>query len=349
MFITKPSTLTIRKANKMEKILVSSPRFWAKVKGHDLHKRNTRSIAYLSLNQSPKCNYNCQRCFRYPERKNMDFPNLLSMRDYNLLLTDFCCVGGLAIEISGEGEPLLSPNTLPIINYASKMGLWTTLITNGHYLTKEMLYKLKKCKVALVISLHTLNKNKYEADCGLPGSYEIKMKNIALASQIFRDTSWQEKGYEIFKIAIHWTLQADNLKEIEKVRQFCHENHLFFSIAPLAKVGNALNNPEIWLPENLEKIDTINESGDNSIIFYDEPDGRKVCGTCKYGLNIGCNGEILLDAHGGYEARIANIRDIRLRKAVDLQHEFSDKMFSELNSFCPIRDPGWKKFIEKYS
>ncbi|MFH0955466.1 MAG: hypothetical protein V1777_05165 [Candidatus Micrarchaeota archaeon] len=87
--------------------------------------------------------------------------------------------------------------------------------------------------------------------------------------------------------------------------------------------------------------------GDESIIFYDEPDGRPVCGTCRYGLNIGADGELLLDAHGGYEVEIANIREISFEKAIQLQQEYAAKMFQTLNSFCPVRDPNWKEFLQK--
>jgi len=101
---------------------------------------------------------------------------------------------------------------------------------------------------------------------------------------------------------------------------------------------------ERWLEE-------VNALGDESIIFYDEPDGRSVCGTCKYGLNIGADGNLLLDAHGGYEVKIANIRDVSFEQAVNLQHDFSGKMFERLDCYCPVRDPNWKDFLasKKYA
>ncbi|MFZ2193800.1 MAG: radical SAM protein [Candidatus Moraniibacteriota bacterium] len=326
-------------------ILASSPRFWSSVRGYQLHKR---VITYMSLNQDSICNYACQGCFRYPERRN-GLSNLLRISDYIHLLREFKKSGGLAIEISGEGEPLHPQNqfrTLSIIRYASKLGLWTTLITNGSLLTQKILKELRDLQVALIVSLHSLEKQSYEKDSCRRDSFETAMNNIDMAGQIFRGTSWKENGYDVKRLCVHWTLQNDNLPELSNARKFCDDKRLHFSIAPLANVGHALSHPEIQLPPEFYNLQEINSIGDESIIFYDEPNGRIVCGTCKYGLNVGADGNILLDAHGGYEVEIANIRDISFKEAVELQHRFSRKMFDKLDHFCPVRDPGWNNFLK---
>lgn len=324
----------------MKPILASCPRFWATVRGHELHKK---AITYMSLNQDSKCDANCQGCFRYPERKN-GLKQLLGMPDYIRLLEEFHRFGGQALEISGEGEPLVSQLTLPIIRHASQMGLWTTLITNGHCLTKPIIEELESLKVALVLSLHSLSKENYERDSGVQGTFAVKMRTIELVSQMFRGSDWKENGRIIKRAAVHWTLQANNLNEVVRARKLCDDKGLLFSIAPLARTGHAENRSDLWLQEE-SRIEEVNSQGDESIIFYDEPDGHYVCGTCKYGLNIGADGNLLLDAHGGYEVEIANIREIDFKQAIELQHQFSAKMFRQLDSFCPIRDPKWKDFL----
>ena len=330
-------------SQRYEPILVSCPRFWSLVRGYSL---NERPITYMSLNQDSICDANCRGCFRYPARKS-GLANLLVMPDYHRLLDEFVRFGCLAIEISGEGEPLLSDNTLQIIRYATSLGIWTTLITNGHSLTNETIAELGRQKVALVISLHSLQKAQYEEDSGVCGSFDKKMTAIDAVSQIFKGSGWQENGRLVKRAAIHWTLQANNLSEVEAARRFCDERQLLFSIAPLARTGHALNTPDLWLNEGMDKLEKANSLGDESIIFYDEPGGRRVCGTCKYGINIGADGNILLDAHGGYEVQMANIRDIAFAEAIKLQHGFSEKMFRELDCFCPVRDANWQKFLDE--
>ncbi|MFA6422090.1 MAG: radical SAM protein [Candidatus Buchananbacteria bacterium] len=298
----------------------------------------------MSLNQDSKCDANCEGCFRYLERKS-GLQNLLAMPDYIRLIEEFQQFEGLALEISGEGEPLMSELTIPIIQIASQMGIWTTLITNGHRLTETIIKELVGLRVALVLSLHSLVQETYECDSGVPHSFKRKMRAIDLAAKHFSGTEWRENGQTIKRAAIHFTLQANNVHEVPRIREFCDKNGLLFSIAPLARTGHATQRPELWLSEET-RLEGINSRGDESIIFYDEPDGRRVCGTCKYGLNIGADGELLLDAHGGYEADIANIRDISFRQAIELQHDFSQRMFSQLDCFCPVRDPDWQSFLD---
>ena len=292
-------------------ILASCPRFWAQ-RGYQLHDR---LITYMSLNQNSTCDAKCAGCFRYPERK-CGLTSLLSMPDYERLLGEFARLGGLAIEISGEGEPLLSPLTLPIIRLASQLGIWTTLITNCHKLTLDLVKELRSLNVALVMSLHSLSREVYEKDSGVVGSYDVKLQAINFVSQVFSGTEWVENGRTIKHASVHWTLQADNLEEVENVRR-------------------------------LTRLEAVNALGDESIIFYDEPDGRSVCGTCKYGLNIGADGNLLLDAHGGYEVQIANIRNVDFEEAIRLQHCFSKKMFDTLSCFCPVRDARWQEFLAR--
>jgi len=299
----------------------------------------------MSLNQDSKCDANCQGCFRYPERK-FGLKNLLKMPDYARLLEEFHRFGGLTIEISGEGEPFISPFTLPIIRAASQMGIWTTIFTNGHCLNEAIIKELFDLKVALILSFHSFTKETYERDNRLPGSFKVKMHVIDLVGKIFENSDWKENGWPIKRAAIHWTLQANNLNEVKLARQFCDEKGLLFSIGHLSHTGHAAEKPELWLPEG-QKFEELINLGDESILIYDDIGGRCVCGTCKYGLNIGADGNLLLDAHGGYEVEIANIRDISFEQAVKLQHYFSQKIFSQLDCFCPIRDPKWEDFLRE--
>jgi MoaA/NifB/PqqE/SkfB family radical SAM enzyme len=233
---------------------------------------------------------------------------------------------------------------MPIIRHANGLGLWTTLITNGHLLTTDMVSELANLRTSLVLSLHSMKRTVYEQDNRSPGSFDVKMSSLALVSERFRNTEWRENGALVKRACIHWTLQANNLAEVSAAEQFCRDSGFHFSIAPLAATGHAESRPELWLPKD-KSLESINELGDLSIIFWEEQDGRNVCGTCRYGLNIGCDGNLLLDAHGGYEVEIANIRDISFEKAVKLQHQFSQRMFSELSHFCPVRDSGWHEFL----
>lgn len=266
------------------------------------------------------------------------------MTDYERIIPEFAELGGLALEISGEGEPVLSPMTMPIIRLASDLGLWTALITNGHLLTVETIQELRNLKVALVLSMHGMTKEMYEQDNHKPGSFDEKMRTLRWAWETFKGSSWIEQDREIRRLCLHWTFQANNRQEMAEAQSICAETGTHFSVAPLAPVGHAKNRPDLWVAQDLAEI---NQLGDESIIVYDEPDGRQICGTCRYGLNIGADGNLLIDAHSGYEVgdKLGNIRNLSAAQAVERQHRYAARVFDSLGGFCPPRDPDWAEFL----
>lgn len=338
------------------KILKASSYYLEDVKGLDLEERAEKgNLSFILLNQPPVCDYHCRRCFMPEYRRQSYTPKqALTLEDYEKILTEAGNNGILCLEISGEGEPLLSKNLQKIIESAHKNRLMTTLITNGNTLDDQRIFHYLDHDVTLVFSLHTLDKTKYEKDNRCKNSFERKIEHIERAFEIYANTKTIENGFEIYRIAIHTTLQKDNLDETEDLKKFCQERNIFFSIAPLALVGSALNHPEIR-PHNGEKqIDDVVFIGDNSIIHSHSSKkvfNREVCGTAFYGLNIGWDGEILFDAHYGYEVGeqnlLGNIKEKSFEEAIKKQRKYMNTLFQNIEGSCPVRDPKGKEFLEK--
>lgn len=342
-------------SSNTNKILKASSYYLEDVRGLDLEERaQNGNLSFILLNQPPICDYHCRRCFM-PDyrRKSYSKKDALTLTEYQGILQDASANGIMCLELSGEGEPLLSRNLQEVIETANRNGLLTTLITNGNTLTQEQTETFRNNNVTLIFSLHTLDKKKYETDNSCGGSFDRKIEHINRAIGIYSGTKTQENGYDVYRLAIHATLQRDNLEEIKRLREFCHERDIFFSIAPLALVGSALEHPEIH-PENGEKsIENVVYLGDNSIIHSHSSAktlGREVCGTAFYGLNIGWDGAILFDAHYGYEVGeqnlLGNIRNMSFEKAVKRQRRYMRILFKNIDGSCPVRDPKGKEFLE---
>jgi len=259
--------------------------------------------------------------------------------------------GLLSIELSGEGEPLLSRNTIPLIEYASSLGVRATLITNGHSLGPDGTKRLLDSGATLVFSLLTLNETDYEHDNDCPGSFRLKMEAIEKAAGFFRNSSYVQSGLLVQRIAVHVTLQADNQGEIGGIRAFCHERGIFFSIAPLAHTGNAVLHPEIRVDGD---IGDVALSGDNSIIHSATSKslyGREVCGTAAFGMSIGFDGNLLLDAHGGSAMHeigdtLGNVRTTAFEELFNSWRKVVGRMFDATKGFCPVRDAeGFGAFV----
>jgi MoaA/NifB/PqqE/SkfB family radical SAM enzyme len=190
----------------------------------------------------------------------------------------------------------------------------------------------------LVFSLHTLDEGKYEMDNLCSGSFKKKMRSIDAAARLFEASAYSENSYLVQRLAVHTTLQTDNLDEIDAIRDFCHSRGIFFSIAPLANVGNALLYP--GLQPNRELLD-VTRLGDNSIIHSETSEqicGRQVCGTAIFGMSIGYEGNLLLDAHGGYGIKLANVRTHSFGELCRIRQSVIVEMFHVIKGFCPVRD-----------
>lgn len=331
--------------------LAGSPYYVEDVLGINMCGRAINGeLTHLLLNQPPLCDCHCRRCFMPDIRRGKNVKGL-SSEEYCRVIKEAAKAGMFCLEISGEGEPLLSSHLKDIIQCAFDNGFITTLITNGHNLTKEFIRYIFDRNVTLVVSLFSVKKSCYEMDNNLPGSFEGTIDNILNASEIYKEGKRFVNNKVVYRMAIHTTAQADNLTELGDIRKFCDENEIFFSIAPLAPVGGGVKLSDELLTSKQTAFTT--NIGHNSIILSStskQEMGREVCGTCLYGLNIGYDGNLLFDAHAGYEigSLLGNVREHTIDELVRRQREFATLMFNNIEGFCPVRDRLWPKFLKQF-
>ena len=255
------------------------------------------------------------------------------------------------LEISGEGEPLLSRHLRGIIQCAFENAFTTTLITNGHQLTDEFIRYIFERNVTLIVSLFSLKKEIYEMDNNLPGSFDRTIDNICRASEIYGEGKQVVNDKIVYRMAIHTTAQADNIEDLSRIKDFCKQCDLFFSVAPMAPVGGGAKHRDLLLSE--QQMALAMEAGYNSIILSRTSRrevGREVCGTCLYGLNISYDGSLLFDAHAGYEVGhiLGNIREQPIEELIRRQRKFATFLFNNIEGFCPVRDRLWPEFIDRF-
>jgi len=331
--------------------LAGSSYYMEDVLGLDLFERAQRGIlTHLLLNQPPVCDSHCRRCFMPSSRRGKVNGSLTTEESYRVI-QEAADAGMLSLEISGEGEPLMSQQLPEIIHCANDHGFITTLITNGHSLTKEFIGFLFEHNVTLVISLFSLNAQKYEMDNNLCGSFNNTIENLKTAADIFRGAKQTVANKKIYRLGIHTTVQADNFDDLPLMRHFCNELDIFFSVAPLAPVGGGAAMEQFFISDS--NTMRVNSQGHNSIILSRtsmREIGREVCGTCLYGLNVGYDGNILFDAHAGYEIAglLGSVRTDTISVLIERQRKYAPFMFSKIDGFCPIRDPKWPFFLRYF-
>jgi MoaA/NifB/PqqE/SkfB family radical SAM enzyme len=77
------------------------------------------------------------------------------------------------------GEPTLRADLEEIVQYASKLGMWTTMVTNGSLLTRERIQMFKKVGLgSMFISLDSTNPQAHDKQRGISGSFAQVLKSL---------------------------------------------------------------------------------------------------------------------------------------------------------------------------
>jgi len=180
----------------------------------------------VSWNVTNACNMYCAHCYRDAGCKAEDE---LSTADAKKLLTEIKRAGFQIMIFSG-GEPLMRPDILELVKFASDLGLFPVFGTNGTLITPQMAKDLKAAGArAMGISLDSLDAAKHDKFRSFPGGWQGAvdgMKNCKAAGLPFQ---------------IHTTVMDWNAPELEDMIDFAVEigarAHHFFFLVPTGRAA----------------------------------------------------------------------------------------------------------------
>jgi len=101
----------------------------------ELNKGKFPYPRFLALYPTNMCQFNCTFC-DYKEL-NSEKPKQLSKIEWTYILDTFKGHGGEAVGLAGGGEPLMLSTIEDLLEYANKIGLKISLITNGLNIDKN--------------------------------------------------------------------------------------------------------------------------------------------------------------------------------------------------------------------
>ncbi|MCM8803566.1 MAG: radical SAM protein [Candidatus Omnitrophica bacterium] len=160
---------------------------------------------HIQWHITDNCNLRCRHCYQYnfSSEKDLPFEKLV------YIFSNICEFlkkenKKLVIDITG-GEPFLNKNWWELIEEILKSGLTENLgiITNGFFLSDEIIYKIEKNDIILKISTEGVDKEIYEFFRGknFERFIEICKKVKEMRSEKFLMFTILEKNWEqIFKI-----------------------------------------------------------------------------------------------------------------------------------------------------
>lgn len=165
----------------------------------------------LDLHLTSLCNMKCSFCGAWEQEIACSTMNIL---DVCSILEEGKKFGYKVVTLTG-GEPLLHPDIEEIISYASQLGYWVYITTNGLSITNNIIEVIKKNRCILRVSLHTLNREFHQKMTGTD-SWEEVIDNI---------NRLQENG---IYYGLGMTVYNDNIDELSALAKFAWENRVAF-------------------------------------------------------------------------------------------------------------------------
>ncbi|WP_027397613.1 putative heme d1 biosynthesis radical SAM protein NirJ2 [Anaerovibrio lipolyticus] len=178
----------------------------------------------VSWNVTNACNMFCDHCYREAGCKAEEE---LSTEEAKTLLEQIARAGFKIMIFSG-GEPLIRPDILELVSYATSLGLRSVFGTNGTLITLEMAQKLKDAgAMGMGISLDSMDKKKHNEFRKFEGAWEGAvqgMRNCRAVGLPFQ---------------IHTTVMDWNNHELEAITDFAVAEgavaHHFFFLVPTGR------------------------------------------------------------------------------------------------------------------
>ena len=178
----------------------------------------------VSWNTTNACNMFCDHCYRDAGCKADEE---LSTAEAKVLLEQIARANFKIMIFSG-GEPLMRPDIVELVAYATKLGLRPVFGTNGTLITLEMAQKLKAAgAMGMGISLDSLDVEKHNSFRRFEGAWEGAvqgMRNCRQAGLPFQ---------------IHTTVMDWNSHELEAITDFAVAEgavaHHFFFLVPTGR------------------------------------------------------------------------------------------------------------------
>lgn len=179
-----------------------------------------------------RCNLKCDFC--YVGDKNYNELNTSDMK--KILFKIFKEAQVPSVSFTG-GEPLLRQDISVLVEYASKIGMWTNIITNGTLLNKNLVTELKSVGLSSgQVSIEGPNHKIHDSITGITGSFEATIKGVKLL---------QEAGIPVHT---NTTVSRNNLNQLEDILLLVKSMGLNrLSMNLIIPCGTARNRSDIWV------------------------------------------------------------------------------------------------------
>lgn len=200
------------------------------LKSKSAHHPNT-----LFLSVGSQCNLDCIYCYTVPKILRPDrLP--LSGKEQERLLKEASLLGVRYLVIPGPGEPLMYGGLKSLVSEATRLGMHTTVITNGTCITRALAKYYKNQPVSFMVKLNSFDRKLQDH---LIGRTDMADK-IYRAINILIEAGFT--GYPETRLAIDALICKQTIDEIPDLVRFALEKNIHPVVERLLPLGAGLIN-----------------------------------------------------------------------------------------------------------
>jgi len=193
------------------------------------------------------CNLRCRHCHASAGKRQEEE---LNTEEGKKLLEEIASVPEFRMLVLTGGEPLVRPDIIELVQYASALGLKVAIATNGTLIDTQMARKLKRAGVCdLAIGLDAATPDLHDFIRNTPGSYERTLQGIRAC---------REAG---MCLQINVTVMKYNYPEIPRILDLADELEaqivLLYQVVPQGRGGG--NGLELTKEEYADLMALVSE------------------------------------------------------------------------------------------
>jgi len=289
------------------------------------------SITYL-------CNCRCKHCSVSNYFLDAKADGELTTDELGRIMTEACQMGLPKVDFFG-GEPLIRKDIVELVRRATALGLYSSVTTNGWFLTPELILELKQAGINCInVSLDDVTKEGHDLSRATPGAFEKAIAAIKACRQA---------GVACIVSTYVTRRKIENFAPGEK------DNSALSAIIRLSKqlqaTGIRILFPIIageWVKQKDVELSDAEKAGvigaiDPAFAFiegaYSVQAGHKVCQALKGKLiNISPKGDLQLCV--AFPHAFGNVKDAPLEEAVRKMWEHPIYKKNENDSCCSTED-----------
>jgi len=174
------------------------------------HSNELPKVMRLKFEPTTRCNFKCEFCYgRYIAQGDLTFEDYITILDRLPFVK--------ALELTGEGEPLLNTHLYEMLKIANERGVWTHITTNASLLNEDRCRKLLSTGLdSLAISMESFEPEQFEK-IRLGSKYDKVIEGIRNIAR------FRKERQKPLHLQLWVTLLKNTLHQVNDITEFAKE------------------------------------------------------------------------------------------------------------------------------